>query len=277
MKTKIEATIPTTQYGNLRPTFELEDEGDTELALSELAKMWQRFGESPLKDKHGGGVKITTFTGEDILWNEDAHVYTDMAGKVLLSGSKYADMHSPKFDMEMILPKTAKAWDVPAEVLKEIWKMNGDMANFWGSAIHKSLEILHKHGKTGEHIQGVKSLEDNYVMPKNSYLSRVVKEFIEKFGVNGEPEIVVSDVANGRAGTIDRLEVLDWDKKICRVGDYKTNTEMDSKKRLKYQKQLSYYAHILVAHGWTVTGLDLFHLDHNDGWVKEEMEVLGLE
>jgi RecB family exonuclease len=77
------------------------------------------------------------------------------------------------------------------------------------------------------------------------------------------------------AGTIDRLAIT-GDKK-CRVGDYKTNNEMDAKKLLKYQKQLSYYAHILMNKGWTVEGLDIYYLNAEDGWSVETLTVLELE
>lgn len=275
-------------YGNLRPTFELEDEGDTELALSELAKMWQRFGESPLKDKghapggNGGvlkpnGAEVVTFTGEKILWHEDTHTYTDMSGNVLLSGSKYAAKFSPKFPKEIVLPKSAKKWGVHERSIDEIWTAKGAVSIDFGNAVHKALELYHRYQVEGEIIQKVDSLEENYVLPSQPYLRRMVLRFLEKFGSNAMPEVIVSDVANGMAGTIDRLEVIDLETKRCRVGDYKSNTNIKKAKIVEYQKQLSFYAHILKNHGWTVDGLDLFYLDENEDWVKKEMEVLDLE
>jgi hypothetical protein len=275
MKYKIEATIPTTQYGNLRPTFELENDSEQEEALSALAKLWQRFGETPLKDKQGGGVKVTTFTGEEIIWNEETHTYTDLAGNVLLSGSAYANENSPKFDMDMLLPKTATAWGVDEEELRQVWKINSDVSNNWGSAIHKALERYHNHHRLGDVVKQTKELDQNYVLPKNTFLRGLVLDFVEKFGVSAESEVLVSDVANKMAGTIDRLETVE--DKVVRIGDYKTNNEMDSKKMLKYQKQLSFYAHILNNKGWTVQGLDLFYLDQDSGWQKTELEILPLE
>jgi len=275
MKYKIEATIPTTQYGNIRPSFEIEEGQDEAVAFDTLKSLWSRFGEVPLKDKNTGGVKVTTFTGEEILWNESSHTYTDMAGNVLLSGSKYADMHSPKFDMEMILPKTSKAWEVEEKVLKDIWKFNGDISTNYGTAIHKALELYHLYHETGKQIQDKKELEVNYILPKNKYLRDIVTSFIKEFGAKAEVEVLISDVANKMAGTIDRLEILEGN--VVRIGDYKTNAELDSKKILKYQKQLSFYAHILINKGYKVQGLDLFHLDQNDGWIKTELEVLPLE
>lgn len=275
MKIKLEATIPTTQYGNIRPTFEIESTEEIEEANSKLKELWNRFGESPLKDKQGGGIKVKTFTGEEVIWNEETHTYTDLKGNVLLSGSKYADQHSPKFDMDMLLPKTAKAWGVSEEELKALWKINSTVSLHWGSAIHTALEIAHKYGAIGKHIQDVKSLERSYTSPKQSHLRGIVDEFITKYGTDALPEVLISDVAHGMAGTIDRLAITgDME---CRVGDYKTNAEMDAKKKLKYQKQLSFYANILINKGWKVTGLDLYYLDDDDKWVHEEMEVLQLE
>lgn len=275
MKIKLEATIPTTQYGNLRPTFELDSVEDEAPALEALKSLWSRFGETPLKDKSKGGVKVTTFTGEEVMWNEDTHTYTDLQGNILLSGSKYADEHSPKFDIEMILPKTAKSWDVSEDTLKSIWKINSDISLNWGSAIHQALEAYHLYHEVGQHIKDKKELDSNYILPKQPHLRKVVEEFVEKYGVDAYSEVLISDVENKMAGTIDRLEVTG--EKTCRVGDYKTNAEMDSKKRLKYQKQLSFYANILINKGWRVEGLDLYYLDTNEGWVKEEMEVLPLD
>lgn len=275
MKYKIEATIPTTQYGNIRPTFEVESDGEEEKALSELKNLWDRYGESTLKDKQGGGKQVTTFTGEDIIWNEETHTYTDLQGNVLKSGSQYANETSPKFDLEMMLPKTAKAWEVPEEELRSIWKFNGDIANHWGSAVHMALELYHNHHYTGDVIKTKKELERNYVLPKNSYLRKIVLEFIELAGADASCEVLVSDVANGMAGTIDRLVITG--ENTCRIGDYKTNNEMDKKKLLKYQKQMSFYAHILQNKGWTVEGLDLYYLNADDGWSIETLEVLPLE
>lgn len=275
MKIKLEATIPTTQYGNIRPTFEIESSEEIEEANSKLKELWNRFGESPLKDKHGGGTKVKTFTGEAVIWNEETHTYTDLQGNVLLSGSKYADQHSPKFDMDMLLPKTAKAWDVSEEELKALWKINSQVSLYWGSAIHTALEIAHKHGAMGKKIQEVKSLERSYTSPKQSHLRGIVDEFITKYGTDALSEVLISDTAHGMAGTIDRLSITG--EMECRVGDYKTNAEMDAKKKLKYQKQLSFYANILINKGWKVTGLDLFYLDEDDKWVHEEMKVLDLE
>lgn len=282
MKYKIEATIPTTQYGNIRPTFEIESEEEEQIALARLHSLWGKYGEKPLnvstgqiEASQGTLERRQTFTGEVIMWDKDNHIYTDENGNVLKSASQYADEHSPKFDIDMLAPKTANSWGVDEESLRDIWKLNGNVSNAWGTSIHAALELYHKYHTVGSTIQTKKELEDNYVLPKNPYLRKIVKEFVELAGTDALVEVLVSDVKNRMAGTIDRLSITG--EKSCRIGDYKTNNEMDAKKLLKYQKQLSYYAHILMNNGWTVEGLDIFYLNAEDGWSIEKLKVLPLE
>jgi hypothetical protein len=271
---KLETTIAVGPYSNMKPVFEIDGEESELAAVETIKRLWSRFGESPLKDKHGGGVKVKTYTGEEVIWNEETHTYTDLKGNVLLSGSKYADLHSPKFDMEMILPRTAKAWEVAETDLKDVWKMNGDISNYWGSAIHKALELYQTYSNLGDQIKSKRDLEHNYVLPKNSYLRKIVLDFVDSYGSDALLEVLVTDVEHGMAGTIDRLVV---NGKKVRIGDYKTAVEMDAKKILKYQKQLSFYAHILQNKGWEVEGLDIYYLNPDDGWSLQTLEILPLE
>ena len=277
MKYKIDAVISTGDYSNLHPTFDIENEEQEEFAVKKIKDLTNRFGKVVLQDKESVGVKVSSFTGEELYWNEKTHTYTDSSGNVLMSGSKYAELHSPKFDLAMMLPKTATSWEVSADDLGAVWKMNGDISTAYGNAIHNALELYHKYHKLGEIVQKKKELDSNYVLPKNHFLRKIVLEFIELAGTSALTEVLVSDVANKMAGTIDRLEVVDEKKKTCRIGDYKTNAELDSKKKLKYQKQLSFYAHILQNKGWTVEGLDLYYLSPDDGWKHEVLEILPLE
>lgn len=282
MKYKIEATIPTTQYGNIRPTFEIENDGDEDTAIVKMTELWAKYGEKPLKVATGqiegfkSLVELHTFTEESILWDEANHKYYSMGMKPLVSGSGYADSVSPKFDKAMLLPKTAKAWGVKEEELDELWNLGGRVSTEYGSAIHTALDIWHKYSLVGEAIKEKKGLDENYVLPKNKHIRDIVMMFNKEFGAKAETEVLISDVNNLMAGRIDRLEILDYDKKVCRVGDYKTNNDLDDKKMLKYQHQMSFYAHILQNKGWTVEGLDIFHYD-GEKWVKTVLEVLELK
>lgn len=284
IKYKLTAVIPCVQYGNLQPEIELEGENIDELhatAMAHIAEVWGKYGERPLKASTGqiegnkgvSGVELKTFTGETILWNESEHAYYDLELNRLLSGSAYADRVSPKFDIGAILPKTAKAWGVDEISLADMWKLQGDISNEYGSSIHSALDIYHKYHNEGELVKNKKELGENYALPKNTHISNVVKSFSEMFGVSALTEVLISDVKNKMAGRIDRLEIIDKDKKVCRIGDYKTNNELDDKKLKKYQHQLSFYAKTLQNHGWTVTGLDIFHYD-GDKWVKTELDLV---
>lgn len=283
MRYKLGAVIPTVQYGNVQPEIELEGaEGETiedlhERASAILKKIWNQYATTPMAEKKAGGKKVHTFTGEDVMYDDDSHTYFDMQGKPLLSGSVYAKRFVKAFDRAAMLPRCAKSWGVNEEDIAAIWDLNGKVSNEYGSAIHTALELYHRFHHAGAIIQGVKkgAGDANYVLPKNPHIRNAVLKFIEKFGVDGLPEVFVSDVANGRVGQIDRLKVLDHEKKIARVQDYKSNNEMDEDKMLGYQHQLSFYAQILMAHGWTIEGLDIFHWNEEE-WGHTELPVLEL-
>lgn len=278
MKIKLSAVIPTVQYGNMQPEIELEGDNEDELyakAEAHIRRIWDKFGSSPLTvNENSGGKKMTTFTEEEIVYDTATHKYTDLSGNVLLSGSVYADKHSPKFNKEIMVPKTAKAWGVDSDDLGKLWEMNGKVSTEYGNSIHTALEIWHLYSAMGKKIQTDKESDDNYCLPKNPHIREIVKSFDEQFGSDALVEVLISDVANGMAGQIDRLQIVDADKKICRVGDYKTNNDLDDKKVKRYQLQLSFYANILKNKGWTVEGLDIFHW--SDHWEKVELEVLDL-
>lgn len=278
MRFELEATIPTTQYGNIKPKFTKEDGEDeaafTNAALEAIRSLWYEYGEKPLSIRKSFGTKVSSFTGENLYYNDEQHTYYSEKGQVLLSGSAYARSISPKFDKETILPKTAKAWGVTEEDLSGLWDKSNDVSKSYGTAIHDALEAYHNYKEIGAKIQEAKKLEHNYALPKNEHLRKIVLDFDTKFGTNALTEILVSDVANLRAGRIDRLEIIDKDAKVCRVGDYKTNNELTDKKKLEYQHQLSFYANILMNFGWNVLGLDIYHYDN--GWEKIEFPVLDL-
>lgn len=278
IKYKLGAVIPTTQYGNLQPEIELEGENEDELhakASSFIEGIWKTYGSSPITKNVSDGERVVSFTGEELIYNNTIHKYYDLKGNLLLSGSGYADMNSPKFDLEMLLPKTAKAWGVDEKDLRNLWKLNSRISTEYGSSIHTALDIWHKYNGLGAKVQKDKATDSNYALPKNQHIKDIVLSFDKQFGSNALTEILISDLKNLRAGQVDRFEILDEKGKICRIGDFKTNNDMDDKKLKKYQLQLSFYANIMKEFGWTVKGLDIFHYDGNK-WEKIELEVLDL-
>ncbi len=287
MKIELGAVIPTIQYGNIQPKFEVEAESiEAGLAIIEpqIKALYDKYSEKPLVTHVGAlgsttddFVERVTFTGETILWSESKHEYRDLDGKVLLGGSTYAHQFEKEFDLKMMLPRCSKAWGVSEEVIADIWSKNSQVSTSFGDALHKALESIHIHYGAGEQIRRMKKQKagaerlENGAIPRQPVLRKAILAFVDQFGIDALPEVLISDVANGRAGSIDRLKILDKDKKICRVQDYKTSA-MDSDKTLVYQHQLSFYAKILQEKGWTVAGLDIFDWD-GDKWTLQELEI----
>jgi len=285
IKYKLGATIPTVQYGNLTP--EIEVEGKTigplhKKAMEHIQAVWDEYGDKPLT-KNGEAPKdgiefkeVTSFTGEVILWSDYLHEYRALDGTKLTSGSTYAALLDKPFNAALLSEKSGNAWGVDKDELAELWKMNGRLATEYGTALHTALEMYHRFHQMGEIVAQVKDLEDNYCLPKNEYLKKAVLDFVDLFGADAESEVFVTDVKNKMAGQIDRLQVLDMEKKVCRLGDYKSNAEMKKTKLKTYTNQMSFYSKAIQNHGWTVEGLDLFHYD-GDKWHKFELEEVDID
>ncbi len=131
---------------------------------------------------------------------------------------------------------------------------------------------------------------------QETILKKMVADFIlmmEKKNFLGdsvqEPLVSYSPFLMG--GFVDRLLIVDWDRKICRVQDYKINVDInvaDSKHKLLKQFkdkdktklaghtiQLNYYAYCLHMAGWTVEGLDLLVLDKD--WKHYEVQLYDMD
>lgn len=277
MKYILKATIGLPNYSNLQPEIELEGEDINALhaiAMEHINGLWARHSDNPLKDNSGGGVKMVTFTGEEVLYDEHQHTYYDLDGNKLLSGSYYAGKQSTPFNKDGALIGSSKKYGVDKDELGVVWDLLGDVSKHYGNAIHSALELYHNHSMLGDKVAKGKEEEVNYALSKIPHIQHCVLEFVKTYGTDAIMEVLVSDVKNKMAGRIDRLVVLDRDKKVCRVGDFKTNYNLTDKKLLEYQHQLSYYAHMLMNHGWTVQGLDIYH--YSDSWQLVELEVLDL-
>ena len=262
---KINLHIPIQQYGFVEAT---------DVDPADVERIYNQYAEKSISLKSGGFVTVQTFTGETIQYNKDTHEYRDMQGNKLLGGSSYAKQFEKPFDQQVMLPKCAKAWGVPESVIADIWEMNKDTSNLLGSAIHLGLELAHKHNAPGAIIQvNRKGQAYNYALPKSPIVLKAVLAFKEQYGLDALPEVFVSDVANKRAGQIDRL--ITTGNKTCRVQDYKTSLP-EPDKILVHQHQLSYYASCLTKAGWTVEGLDIFFYS-GDAWTKKSLKVLEVK
>lgn len=232
--------------------------------------------------------KVRTFTGEEILYDDISHTYKTLDNKLMLSGSYYAHNFVKDFPKEHVLKALEAKWGVSAGILDDIWSMSGDISTSFGTSIHKGLELAHKYWQHGESISKQKGLDYNYCLPKHPVVKSIVQCFVDEFGTNALPEVFLSDTERLMCGQVDRLEIIDQEAMICRVQDYKTTLDKDSKgevtatlsaeKIREYQHQMSFYSHILMKFGWTVEGIDLFVYDFEQHkWLKTPLEVLELK
>lgn len=257
MKYKIEATIPTTQYGNIRPTFEVED-NESEV-LSKLESIWNTFAENKLAKRTDYGILMRTFTGEEVYYNDDDHSYHDLKGNELLSGSKYAKQFAKPFDQATISKVVATKTGEPQEIVLKKWELGGNIANSYGTAVHDSVEFLLMGGEV-EKIPTV--IRDTATR---------IFEKVREYGITPITEVLVSNVSAGHVGRIDCLLVDDPQKPSkFKIVDYKTNRELKKDKIDVYAKQLEFYRDILIAHGFTCDGLTIIH---DDGTELKEIPV----
>lgn len=261
MKYRIEATIPTTQYGNIRPTFDVEE--NEEDVLNKLESLWNIFGEKPLSKRTELGVKMTSFNGEELYYNDSTHKYYDLQGNELLSGSQYAKQFAKPFDLEAVSKAVASKSGEPQELIKKRWELGGNVANSYGTAVHDSVEFLLLGG----------DVEKIPTMVRES-ASRITDK-VKSYGMTPLTEVLVSNVKEGHVGRIDCLLVDNIDSpKEFKIVDYKTNRELKKDKIGVYTKQLEFYRDILVAHGLECKGLTIIH---EDGTELKEIDVEGVD
>lgn len=215
---------------------------------------------------------INTFTGETIIYNDHYHRYYALDGTALQGASSYAKQFGDTFNADQIIPRLAKQWGMSIADIKQLWAINADISNSFGSSVHHAMELWFRYHKVGREIQERKGMEYNYALPKNVHLRDIVLSFVDTFGdIDGVPEATLSAVEKKMAGRTDLIQITG--EKSCRVGDFKTNNEMSTDKLLKYQHQLSFYADILTYHGWTVEGLDIYYHD-GQTWTLITLDIL---
>ena len=200
--------------------------------------------------------KVKTFTGEEVIFygKGDDHYYTDLDGNRLSSGSQFPQLFFKPFDSDMIARKTAKKHDTDVQTVKDIWSSTGKVSTDFGQSVHGMLERHFKYRDNGA-----------YKMPKHTYLSAILESF-PMLDAEGDmiPEACVSSVKRLMVGFVDNIIVLDWDKKICDIWDYKISYDI-TRDIKKYEIQLNFYGQILKYDGWTVRKRYIFNYGC-DGW-----------
>lgn len=253
--------IPTAPYAYLELEGSHED-------IPEMIKLYDRHAEKPglLPNREttkanglGNAKVVTTFTGEDIMYDPVAHKYTTLDGEPLLSGSAYAERFATPFDREKLLEATAKKLGAPVSEVGAAWDLRGEISRTFGTALHKAMEAYFKYNRLG------------YGVPKHPFLKMAVETFPIK-GKKVLSEIMVSDISRKLVGQIDGLVCEDTRKGV--VIDFKSDAEV-KKNLTKHFNQLSFYANILIAHGWEISAVVVWN--YSDGWTPFESEVLPLK
>lgn len=296
-KFKIKATIPTASYGNIQPEYEVEaltfEEAES-VAMPYIEKLWAKYCQQgaelatnqPVQVVEGVTEKMTSeLTGVTLNYDKANHIYTNDKGEKYLGGSTFAKKYQHEFKKNEILDMMQKKYDIPKEEIAAMWAAKSEASSSFGTGIHAALELYGKFmtiGKATGKNDANKALHDQPTL----------KGIVEAFFKGREKEValyepMVADDKRMICGQIDRLLIVDQDKKICRIQDYKTNADVNKKgfnktllkpfEDLKdiplsgYWLQLSFYAEVLKPYGWTVEGLDVFH------WNGEKWETYSRE
>lgn len=272
MKIELGAVIPTIQYGNIQPKFEVEaDTIEEGLAIIEpqIQALYDKYSEKPLttnteapQSTTSDFVTITPFVGQSFKYSDSKHEYRTLDGKPMLSGSAFASQYSKPFNKNFILPKFASKHGVDEKEIEDMWQTKADVSTTFGTAIHKALEFYGNHHQTIAKTQGTFEIHP-VLMP-------IVKAFYDS-----QPEAhAIHEVFiehNSNVGQVDRLVITA--PKTCWIEDWKTNGDMnkgqgkmlapydtlDDTAINHYRLQLSFYKKIMEGNGWTVAGLKLHH------------------
>ena len=285
--------------------------GETTFQYSEgceLVGIYVRY-EIPIKDEGSEYDKIITkhsFSEPDVIvdFNETKHIYNmryNGGTKVLKGGTTFIKRFYEPFDSAKIARQCSKYWGVSAKDIEEMWASNGNVSGLLGTTVHLALEHYINFEKIGQTItetrqKSGKDVDGNYAMPKHPFLKKTIislnkltKKLDKKYKVEKVvAEALVTDSATGWGGLVDRLAILNHEKKIARIQDYKVNigaekeeshsrpkapfSHLPANKLTKYALQLSFYASILKKHGWTIEGLDVYIFENR--WVHHTLDLI---
>ena len=245
-----------------------------------------------------------------------------------MGGSSFPKQFYPEFNKDDAIQRILDKYFKPEEFervkesILEMWNRSADSSNGYGTAVHAAMENYDKFRVLGDKTKKVEVLKTktkvgpNKALSSNPFLAKIVQDFHDKFGGDyarlTEQFVWLHD--KKLAGSIDRVKIIDADKKIVRIQDYKTNGDIHGaayanpespfrgvgKKALKegvkqkdnivedtelglYWLQLSFYAYILKQYGYTVEGLDIYWLNPEklcrgeNAWEEYSHEVINID
>ena len=237
-----------------------------------------------------------------------------------LSGSAFPKQFYAEFNEEEMLQKIVdKHFDEDKrerakESLLAMWGLNREASTGYGTAIHAALENYITYRGLGDKTKKVETFKTkpdrvgpNKALSRNPFLKKIVEDFWDKFGSDhvrlSEQFVWLHD--KKLCGSIDLIKVIDAEKKIVRIQDFKTDGDIHQKeyqltdspfykltqgKTPKMGKelldlhwlQLSFYAYILKQYGYTVEGLDVYWLNPNklvtgeNAWEEFSHDVIDI-
>ena len=271
--TTVEATVPVpgVDYSNVKFTVEASDEKE---ALQYISSVARQIGNNKFADQVGselGGSVATRklkFKDTVVDFNEATHEYT----KGYISGSQFAEAFTKPFNKTAIATNVATKADLTADDVVELWDGKGDVSKFWGSAVHKALELRFKYDPYAKKLGGKEK-----IITSVDYINDIVESIWDtiKLKANELPstELFVADGEDKVCGFIDLL-VSNVDTKEVVIVDFKTNQDLEKKiswvkdspyENLEptvlstYKLQLSLYAHILKKAGYKVKECQIIH------------------
>lgn len=231
-----------------------------------------------------------------------------------LSGSRFPEQFYAEFDKKGISEAMVKKYGVDLDALLAMWQINSEASTGYGTAVHAALENYDRNYELGDKVKKVKEFKtkppeigENKALNRNAFLMKIVKDFHEQFGgdyIRFNEEFVWNKEFK-LCGSIDRIKVIDFKKRIIRIQDYKTDADIHEttyqlttspfyketqgdkptmgKELLdKHWFQLSFYAFILERAGWTVEGLDIYWLNPEklangeNAWEEFSREVIDI-
>lgn len=294
IKYTLTAVVPVCQYGNLQPAIEVEADSIEEaesIVLPYIEGFFNKYSEkhkigAAKRSASSGRVLLKDLFGNEIFYDDATHEYTNSLGEVYLSGSQYAS--DEQFDADYwasyFVDKHGLKEDDKQRILA-MWDTNGTASSSFGTALHAAIELYGSYHdiadiididlKTGERKKIDAKTEKNSAMSKLPYLKDVVTQFFnqDRLGEVAQYEVLVVDHKNKRAGRIDRLITLEDGS--YEIRDMKTNNKIQKKEKETYQKQLSFYADIILANGAKL-GSNPIRLHHWDGneWKDIDLEKI---
>lgn len=228
-------------------------------------------------------------TGTEIFFDPIEHAYVDKDGNKYLSGSKFAGQYEWEFEKHLILPRYAAKYGVKEYEVEEMWDSKALASTTFGTAFHQALETYIKH-----YALATKLGKDPLSLVHPT-LRPAVESFCtpERMQYRMICEMFVADPDKHRCGQLDLVTIVDEEKKILDIEDYKTNADLfklkDTKHKTlkapyqhlpnmdasKYTLQLSFYKDIVEAArlaGWTVREIKLHHWGGNESAKGEDMK-----